>query len=197
MRLVAGVGGHLARGLGGLYDAWNCKPVEMSLCPSKIPRWRPKNLSRLRRLIGIFPAWPLASNAWVSFPCGFHMWSARSSRCSRSAPLLELAASRSHSLSQLFRSNTPAFHQYEEVTKRFPSSEFDVLVVVEGDSLLQRNSLQKLGSLVQDLQLIKGTRGIISIFSAREPPVGGHIPPPLFPDTLPQEVRPMTPSSKR
>ena len=42
------------------------------------------------------------------------------------------------SLSQLFRSDTPAFKQYEEVTRRFPSSEFDVLVVVEGDTLLQR-----------------------------------------------------------
>ena len=40
------------------------------------------------------------------------------------------------SLSQLFRSDTPEFKQYEEVTKRFPSSEFDVLVVVEGKSLL-------------------------------------------------------------
>lgn len=91
------------------------------------------------------------------------------------------------SLSQLFRSNTPAFHQYEEVTRRFPSSEFDVLVVVEGNSLLQRNSVEKLGNLVQDLQLIEGTRGIISIFSAREPPEQGHIPRPLFPDTLPPE----------
>ncbi|MGO9135760.1 MAG: efflux RND transporter permease subunit [Methylovirgula sp.] len=90
------------------------------------------------------------------------------------------------SLSQLFRSNTPTFKQYEEVTKNFPSSEFDVLVVVEGDSLLQRDSLDKLRTLVTDLQLIEGTRGIISMFSAREPPEAGHIPPPLFPDTLPE-----------
>lgn len=90
------------------------------------------------------------------------------------------------SLSQLFRSDTPAFKQYEEVTGRFPSSEFDVLVVVEGDTLLQRDSLEKLRNLVTDLQLIDGTRGIISMFSAREPPEGGHVPPPLFPDTLPQ-----------
>ena len=34
------------------------------------------------------------------------------------------------SLSQLFRSDTPEFKQYEEVTHRFPSSEYDVLVVV-------------------------------------------------------------------
>ncbi len=90
------------------------------------------------------------------------------------------------SLSQLFRSNTPEFKQYEEVTQRFPSSEFDVLVVVEGKTLLERNSLEKLRDLATDLQLIDGTRGIISIFSARQPPEDGHIPPPLFPETLPQ-----------
>jgi uncharacterized protein len=89
------------------------------------------------------------------------------------------------SLSQLFRSNTPEFHQYEEVTKRFPSSEFDVLVVVEGPTLLQRDSLDKLRDLVTDLQLIEGTRGIISLFSARQPPEGNHIPAPLFPEDLP------------
>jgi uncharacterized protein len=74
------------------------------------------------------------------------------------------------SLSQLFRSDTPEFKQYEEVTRRFPSSEFDVLVVIEGKTLLARESIEKLRNLVTDLQLIDGTRGIISIFSARQPP---------------------------
>jgi predicted RND superfamily exporter protein len=90
------------------------------------------------------------------------------------------------SLSQLFRSETPEFKLYEEVTKRFPSSEFDVLVVVEGQTLLARDSLEKLRDLVTDLQLIEGTRGIISLFSARQPPVEGHLPEPLFPEELPQ-----------
>jgi uncharacterized protein len=90
------------------------------------------------------------------------------------------------SLSQLFRSDTPEFKQYEEVTHRFPSSEFDVLVVVEGKSLLDRNSLEKLRNLVTDLQLINGTRGIISLFSARQPPEGDRLPEPLFPADLPQ-----------
>jgi predicted RND superfamily exporter protein len=89
------------------------------------------------------------------------------------------------SLSQLFRTETPEFKQYEEVTKRFPSSEYDVLVVVEGKSLLERESLEKLRDLVTDLQLIDGTRGIISLFSAREPPEGDHLPEPLFPEPLP------------
>ena len=89
------------------------------------------------------------------------------------------------SLSQLFRSNTPAFRQYEDVSRRFPSSEFDVLVVIEGPTLLQRDSLEKLRDLVTDLQLIEGTRGIVSLFSARQPPEGDHLPAPLFPEELP------------
>ena len=91
------------------------------------------------------------------------------------------------SLSQLFRSDTDEFRTYEEVTRRFPSNEFDVLIVIEGDHLLDRASLEKLRELAIDLQLLDGTRGLISIFSAREPPdTGGQIPPPLFPNPLPQ-----------
>jgi len=90
------------------------------------------------------------------------------------------------SLSQLFRSNTEQFRTYEEVTHRFPSNEFDVLIVIEGDGLLERSSLEKLRELAINLQLIDGTRGLISIFSAREPPQNGQIPPPLFPNPLPQ-----------
>src|SRR5271154_3943127 len=42
------------------------------------------------------------------------------------------------SLNQLFRSETPQFKQYEDVTRRFPSTEYDVLVVVQGKALLSR-----------------------------------------------------------
>jgi predicted RND superfamily exporter protein len=90
------------------------------------------------------------------------------------------------SLSQLFRSDTPEFKQYEAVTRSFPSSEFDVLVVVEGKSLLERGSLEKLRDLVTDLQLIEGTRGLISLFSARQPPEGDQLPAALFPEQLPE-----------
>ena len=90
------------------------------------------------------------------------------------------------SLSQLFRTDTPEFRQFEEVTRRFPSAEFDVLVVVEGKTLMERESLEKLRNIVTELQLIDGMRGLVSMFSARQPPEGGRIPPPLFPDELPQ-----------
>ena len=90
------------------------------------------------------------------------------------------------SLSQLFRSETPEFKTFEEVTRRFPSNEFDVLIVVEGKSLLERASIEKLRDLVTDIQLIDGTRGIISLFSARQPPQGSELPAPLFPEQLPE-----------
>ena len=90
------------------------------------------------------------------------------------------------SLSQLFRSDSPAFRQYEDVSKAFPSSEYDVLVVVHGQALLDRDSIEKLQTLAADLQLVDGARGIISMFSAREPSLKGGAPPPLFPDALPE-----------
>ncbi len=90
------------------------------------------------------------------------------------------------SLSQLFRSETREYKQYEEVTKRFPSAEFDVLVVVEGKTLLERQNLEKLRDLVTDLQLVDGTRGIISLFSARQAPAPGKFPAALFPEKLPE-----------
>ena len=90
------------------------------------------------------------------------------------------------SLSQLFRADTAEYKTYEDVTRRFPSSEFDILVVIEGPTLLERSSLEKLREVVTDLQLIEGTRGLISLFSAREPPQGGNIPAALFPNPLPE-----------
>ena len=85
------------------------------------------------------------------------------------------------SLSQLFRSNSKEYRQYEAETKRFPATEFDVLVVVEGKTLLARENLEKLRDLVTDLQLVDGTRGLISLFSARQAPAPGKLPAALFP----------------
>lgn len=90
------------------------------------------------------------------------------------------------SLSQLFRSNTREFKQYEEVTKKFPAEEFDVLVVVEGKTLLARNNLEKLRDFITDMQLVEGTRGLVSLFSARQAPAPGKLPAALFPPELPE-----------
>src|SRR2546421_10406673 len=88
------------------------------------------------------------------------------------------------SLSQLFRSNSKEYRQYEAETKRFPATEFDVLVVVEGKTLLARENLERMRELVTDLQLVEGTRGLISLFSARQAPAPGKLPAALFPSDL-------------
>ena len=90
------------------------------------------------------------------------------------------------SLSQLFRSNSKDYKQYEAVTKRFPATEFDVLVVVEGKTLLARDNLEKLRDMVTDLQLVDGVRGLVSLFSARQAPAPGKLPAALFPPELPE-----------
>src|SRR6266849_6302597 len=90
------------------------------------------------------------------------------------------------SLSQLFRSNSKEYRQYESETRRFPATEFDVLVVVEGKTLLARDNLEKLRDFVTDLQLVEGTRGLIALFSARQAPAPGKLPAALFPPELPE-----------
>ncbi|MGE3416336.1 MAG: RND family transporter [Bradyrhizobium sp.] len=90
------------------------------------------------------------------------------------------------SLSQLFRSDSKDYKQYEAVTKRFPATEFDVLVVIEGKTLLARENLEKVRDLVTDMQLVEGVRGLVSLFSARQAPEPGKLPAALFPPDLPE-----------
>ena len=60
------------------------------------------------------------------------------------------------------------------------------MIVVTGNALLDRESVEKLRSLVTDVQLIEGTRGALSMFSARQPAPGDGLPEPVFPKPLPQ-----------
>jgi predicted RND superfamily exporter protein len=89
------------------------------------------------------------------------------------------------SLSELFRTDTPEFHDYELISKRFPSSEYDVLIVVTGKDLLVRKSVEALRNLVTELQFVDGMDGEVSLFSAREAPEPGKEPGPVFPAKLP------------
>ncbi len=90
------------------------------------------------------------------------------------------------SLSELFRSESPQFKAFEEEAKKFPSNEYDVLVVVDGKSLLGREQIDALRRLATDLQLVDGDSGLISIFSARQPSAHGGLPEPVFPEDLPE-----------
>ncbi len=90
------------------------------------------------------------------------------------------------SLSELFRTNTKEFRQYEEIDQRFPSSEYDVLVVVDGKTLLSRENLERFANLAIELNLAEGVNGMISMLSARDKPDASGYAPPLVPDELPE-----------
>ncbi len=92
-----------------------------------------------------------------------------------------------NSLSELFRTDTPEFRQYEEIDRRFPSSEFDVLAVVEGDKLLTRQGLRAFADFAVELQLVDGVDGIVSMLAARGEPDEKGYPPPIVPDFLPDD----------
>ena len=91
------------------------------------------------------------------------------------------------SLSELFRSDTKEFRQYEEIDRRFPSSEYDVLIAVDGPNILTRDGLQILQNAVVELQLTDGVGGLVSMLSARGKPDESGYAPPVVPDELPEE----------
>lgn len=91
------------------------------------------------------------------------------------------------SLSELFRTDSEEFRRYEEIDRRFPSSEYDVLVVVEGKELLKRRQLETFASLTTELQLVDGVAGLVSMLSARDKPDATGYAPPLVPEELPAD----------
>ncbi|MEQ8823742.1 MAG: MMPL family transporter [Filomicrobium sp.] len=91
------------------------------------------------------------------------------------------------SLSELFRTDTEEFRQYEAIDRLFPSSEYDVLIVVEGDKLLSRDGLQKFAEATIELQLADGVGGLVSMLSARGKPDETGYAAPIVPDELPED----------
>jgi uncharacterized protein len=91
------------------------------------------------------------------------------------------------SLSELFRTDTEEFRRYEEIDRRFPSSEYDVLVVVEGKDLLKRPQIEAFRRAIVDLQLADGVDGLVSMLSARGKPDESGYAPPIVPDDLPED----------
>ncbi|MBY0227046.1 MAG: MMPL family transporter [Hyphomicrobium sp.] len=91
------------------------------------------------------------------------------------------------SLSELFRTDTREFRQYEEIDRRFPSSEYDVLIAVDGKGLLTRAGLISLQNAIVELQLTDGVGGLVSMLSARAKPDATGYAAPVVPDVLPEE----------
>ena len=92
------------------------------------------------------------------------------------------------SLSELFRTDTEEFRQYEAIDRLFPSSEYDVLIVVEGKDLLTRESIKRFADTTIELQLADGVGGLVSMLSARGKPDETGYAAPIVPDDLPEDA---------
>lgn len=97
------------------------------------------------------------------------------------------------SLSELFRTNTEEFHRFEEIDRRFPASEYDVLAVIEGKNLLTKAGLEAIGNVTRELQLTDGIAGIVSMLSARGRPDANGYSAPVVPDDLPDSAEALAP----
>jgi len=89
-------------------------------------------------------------------------------------------------LSELFRSNSVEFRDYEKLSNRFPTSEYDILVVVEGANLLSPEKLEKVRLLHLELEFADAVAGVLSVFSVRDPPDASGFPPPMIPEDMPK-----------
>ena len=91
-----------------------------------------------------------------------------------------------HTLSELFRSSTIEYKNYKFMSDRFPTSEFDILVAVEGENLMKPELLEQVRALHFELQFIDAIDGVISMFSMRKAPDEQGYPPPIVPAEMPE-----------
>lgn len=88
-------------------------------------------------------------------------------------------------LSDFFRGDNADYLTYREMSERFPTSEFDVFVIVEGQDLLTPDNLEAIRTLHLEYQFVPAVNGVLSIFSMRQAPDAKGYPAPMFPATMP------------
>ncbi len=89
-------------------------------------------------------------------------------------------------LSDLFRSQSPIYQDYKVMSELFPSSERDVLVVIEGKDLLSPTGLDAIRNVHQELEFADSVDGALSVFSMRGSPNEEGYAPPLIPHDIPK-----------
>ncbi|MFP4538811.1 MAG: efflux RND transporter permease subunit [Dichotomicrobium sp.] len=88
-------------------------------------------------------------------------------------------------LSDFFRGDNKDYRTYQQMSERFPTSEFDVFLIVEGEKLVTPESLEAVRMIHLELQFVPSVNGVLSIFSMRQAPDAEGYPPPMFPAKMP------------
>lgn len=89
-------------------------------------------------------------------------------------------------LSDLFRSQSEVYADYKTMSDLFPSSERDVLVVIEGKELLSPSGLEAIRNVHQELEFVDSVDGALSLFSMRGAPNADGYAPPMIPSEIPK-----------
>ena len=101
------------------------------------------------------------------------------------------------SLDLFIQSATPDYQAFEKLRERFPVSDLDVYLAVDGADLLGPEHLQQMQDLSFDLLLSDAVESIVSIFSLREPLRTDRLPDPIIPDDLAQDPDALSALEKR
>jgi predicted RND superfamily exporter protein len=84
-------------------------------------------------------------------------------------------------LSEIYRGNSQNYAEYEKLTKLFPASELDVMLLVSGKDLLSRKSIDNLAAIQQELEIADGVEQTLSIFTLHGVPDKTGYSAPLLP----------------
>ncbi|MCF6199071.1 MAG: MMPL family transporter [Hyphomicrobiaceae bacterium] len=90
------------------------------------------------------------------------------------------------SLSELFRSNSVEFANYQKLAKLFPTTEYDVMMLVQGKDLLSSKKLDDVRNIHLEMAFAEGVDSTISMFTLRGTPNKTGYAPPLFPADMPK-----------
>ncbi|MCF6198529.1 MAG: efflux RND transporter permease subunit [Hyphomicrobiaceae bacterium] len=88
-------------------------------------------------------------------------------------------------LSELYRGNSANYADYQKISKLFPVSELDVLLLISGKDLLRQKTLDDIQAIQEEVEFLEGIDSTLSMFSLRgkpDPRTGKS--PPLFPAEL-------------
>lgn len=88
-------------------------------------------------------------------------------------------------LESFLRADTVDYQAFERLRARFPSSDLDVYVSVDGPDLIAASQLEVMQELKFELLLSEAVESVVSIFSLREPLAAGRLPAALIGEDLP------------
>ena len=91
----------------------------------------------------------------------------------------------SGNLAELFRSNSVEFKNYQKLNKLFPTTEYDVLVLIRGKDLLTPKTLDDIRNIGLELEFADAVKGVVSMFTMRGTPDKTGYSAPLFPADIP------------